>query len=363
MPNKILIIDDSPSEIKVLATILSPSYELLFATNGADALELLINGKPDLILLDVVMPGMDGYQVCRSLKENPRTAEIPIIFVTVRSYDADETIGLELGADDYIHKPFAPAVIRARIRNLLARRNAELALRAKTVQLERSNVELQDFAHIVSHDLKEPLRGIYTYVTLLAEDYSERLDSEAKNYIERTQRLVEHLSFFIDRLLDYSRLGYAELDWTTLDLNELVDEITEVVAPFFREQQAELRRVGHLPIIRGNGVRVAEIFQNLLINAAKYNDKSEKWVEVGYREDTSGPIFWVRDNGVGIAAQHHDMVFRIFKRLYEKDQYGGGAGVGLTIVKKIVERHGGRIWIESTLGEGTTFYFTLNGEM
>ncbi len=242
---------------------------------------------------------------------------------------------------------------------LVEARTAEL--KTAVEKLERSNRDLDEFAYIASHDLKEPLRGIHNYVSFLREDYDSKLDGEGRTYLERMQRLAERLTALIDGLLAYSRLSNRPLPMETVDMEAVLHDVAVDLEAALESQGVELRHVGHLPSVEGNPARIGEIFQNLIANAAKYNDKAEKWVEVGC--DTSGPVpvFYVRDNGIGIPEQHRENIFRIFKRLHEQSKYGGGTGVGLTISKKIVERHGGRIWLESTPGEGTAFYFTLSG--
>jgi light-regulated signal transduction histidine kinase (bacteriophytochrome) len=185
------------------------------------------------------------------------------------------------------------------------------------------------------------------------------LDDEGRSYLERMQRLTERMTALIDCLLALSRLGSAPLPMEAVDLNKLVDELCEDLAPSLQALQVRVLRIGSFPLVIGNPLRLREIFQNLIINGGKYNDKPEKWVEVGCQKREDEPVFYVRDNGIGIPFHHRENVFRIFKRLHEQDKYGGGTGAGLTIVKKIVERHHGRIWLESTEGEGTTFFFTL----
>jgi signal transduction histidine kinase len=224
------------------------------------------------------------------------------------------------------------------------------------------NKELDDFTYIAAHDLKEPLRGIHNYAGILKEDYAGQMDEGARQYVNSIQRLAERLSFLIDRLLAYSRVGSTELVHVQIDVDAVVDEVAEDLNRLWTKEGIELRRNGRLGTITGDATRVGEIFQNLISNAAKYNDKPSKWIEVGCNHSGTPPIFYVRDNGIGIAPQHHENVFRIFKRLHEVNKYGGGTGAGLTIVKKIIERHGGRIWLESVPGEGTVFYFTLGRE-
>lgn len=244
-------------------------------------------------------------------------------------------------------------------RDLTERRQAEARLQKYMLELERSNRDLDEFAYIASHDLKEPLRGIHNYASFLQEDFSDKLDDTGRNYLERMQRLAERQTDLINSLLAFSRVGNTELtvEWT--DLERILDNVAEDLKPYLATQQVELRRAGRMPSVLCNPVRAGEVFQNLIVNGAKYSDKATKWVEVGCDASGHTPVFYVRDNGIGIPAQHQEAVFRMFKRLHEQSKYGGGTGAGLSIVKKIVERHGGRIWLESVPGEGTTLYFTL----
>ena len=227
---------------------------------------------------------------------------------------------------------------------------------ARVVALNKS---LDEFTYIAAHDLKEPLRGIHNYASFLKEDYAPRLDETGRQYIDSIQRLSERLSTLIDSLMTYSRLGVTELVKAPVDVDGVVDAVAEDLDRLWTKEGIELRRIGHLGMVKGDAARIGEVFQNLLSNAAKYNDKPSKWIEVGCDRSSTPPVFYVRDNGIGIAPHHHENIFRIFKRLHEQNKYGGGTGAGLTIVKKIVERYGGRIWLESVPGEGTVFYFTF----
>lgn len=251
---------------------------------------------------------------------------------------------------------------------LRAKEDLEERVRDRTRELERrneelhqSNKELDDFAYIASHDLKEPLRGIHNFSSFLIEDYAGKLDDEGRSKLETLMRLTRRMEMLIDSLLQFSRLGRVDLAIDQVDLNETVAEVLDSLAITLKESGTQVRIPRELPTVRADRARVGEIFYNLIVNAVKYNDKPEKWIEIGALEEGDGrpPVFYVRDNGIGIAEKHHDSVFRIFKRLHGRDKFGGGTGAGLTIVKKIVERHHGRIWLQSSAGEGTTFYFTL----
>jgi len=246
------------------------------------------------------------------------------------------------------------------------RRRTEKSLKQLVAQLARSNQELEEFAHIASHDLREPLRGIRNYSDMLLEDYGEQLEEEAQAKLLTLQRLAGRMENLIESLLYYSRAGRVDLAWEDTDLNMVVDEVLERLGHSLSQGAVEVLIPAPLPKIKCDRVRVAEVFSNLIGNAIKYNDKAEKWLEVGCLEPErnngdkpSEYTFYVKDNGIGIPEKHLPAIFRIFKRLHARDKFGGGTGAGLTIVKKIVERHGGRIWVESTPGVGSTFYFSL----
>lgn len=234
-------------------------------------------------------------------------------------------------------------------------------LQAANAELQQSNRELDDFAYIASHDLKEPLRGIHNYSMFLLEDYADKLDADGRAKLETLMRLTRRMEVLIDSLLQYSRLGRIDLTMEQVDLNEVVAEVLENLDVNLKAEQAEVSVPRPLPAVVCDRVQVGEIFHNLIVNGVKYNDRARKQVEIGYQDGAGGeaPVFYVRDNGIGIPDRHYDAIFRIFKRLHARDRYGGGTGAGLTIVKKIVERHNGRIWVESVPGEGTTFCFTL----
>jgi two-component system, chemotaxis family, sensor kinase Cph1 len=254
-------------------------------------------------------------------------------------------------------------------------------------ELERSNKELASFAYAASHDLKEPLRGIHNFSTVLLEDYAQVLDDDGIEYLQTVVSLSVRMEALINALLRLSQLGQAQLREQATDLNELLDQVIDVFRASRQDSELiEIRIPRPLPTIQCDKVLVNEVFSNLIGNAFKYNDKAEQWVEIGYLEEVRGageqgsrgakeeelliidpcpmphppcPIFYVRDNGIGIPSHHLETIFRLFKRLHSQEKYGGGTGAGLAIAKKIVELHDGHIWVESTVGVGSAFYFTL----
>ncbi len=226
-------------------------------------------------------------------------------------------------------------------------------------ELEQSNRELASFAYAASHDLKEPLRGIYNYSNVLLEDYAHVLDEDGIDYLQTVVFLSQRMETLINALLRLSVLGQAELQRQPTNLNELLEGAIAVFYASYPQANLEILINRDLPTIECDPVLVGEVFSNLIINAFKYNNKAEKQIEIGFLEEAQSPIFFIRDNGIGIPEHHHQTIFRLFKRLHSQEKYGGGTGAGLAIAKKIVERHGGQIWVESTLGVGSTFYLTF----
>lgn len=252
------------------------------------------------------------------------------------------------------------------IRDISARKAADAAIHDYVSRLKRSNQELDDFAYIASHDLKEPLRGLSHNAQFLIEDFGEQLGDGAMRRLSRMTYLCRRMEQLIDDLLYFSRLGRQELAVQPADLNVIISDIELMMETTLHEKRVTLEVPRPLPIIVCDVPRVTEVFRNLITNAAKYNRRDEKRIEIGFlgrdtpaHDTEASPVFYVRDNGIGIEPRFYDDIFRIFKRLNEEDETTKGTGVGLTFVKKIVERHGGRIWLESTPDEGTTFFFTL----
>ncbi|MEH1897105.1 MAG: ATP-binding protein [Nostoc sp.] len=236
-------------------------------------------------------------------------------------------------------------------------------------ELQRSNEELDSFAYVASHDLKEPLRGIHNYANFLMEDYADVLDDDGIAKLQTLVRLTQRMEDLINSLLHFSRLGRAELSRQSVNLNEVVQQVIATLTIARPQSEVEFRIPQPLNNVQGDRAQINELFSNLMSNAVKYNDKPQKWVEIGFIEANgeskiapTSVTFYVRDNGIGISQEYLDKIFEIFRRLHGRDEFGGGTGVGLTIARKIVERHGGRIWVESTPTLGSTFYFTLSAE-
>ncbi|MBC1219926.1 ATP-binding protein [Nostoc sp. UCD120] len=242
-------------------------------------------------------------------------------------------------------------------------------LASMNFELQRSNEELDSFAYVASHDLKEPLRGIHNYANFLMEDYADVLDENGIAKLQTLVRLTQRMEDLINSLLHFSRLGRAELIRQPVNLNDVVQQVIGTLTIARPQSEVEFRIPQPLRSVQCDRAQINELFSNLISNAIKYNDKPQKWVEIGCVEGNgeskispTSLTFYVRDNGIGISEEHLDKIFQIFRRLHGRDDFGGGTGVGLTIARKIVERHGGRIWVESIPTLGSTFYFTLSAE-
>ncbi len=235
------------------------------------------------------------------------------------------------------------------------RERAEAALRQTSHELEDANRELKEFAYVVSHDLKAPLRGVSQLAGWLSTDYEDVLDAEGKESLELLVGRVKRMHNLIDGILEYSRVGRVREKLTRVNLNQLVPQVIEFVAP---PPHIKVTIADPLPIIECESTRIHEVFQNLLDNAIKYMDKPKGEIRITCVNTDSHWRFGVSDNGPGIDERHFGKIFQIFQTLSPRDQVES-TGIGLTLVKKIVELHGGKIWVESQVGAGSTFYFTM----
>ncbi|HOO50872.1 MAG TPA: PAS domain S-box protein [Alphaproteobacteria bacterium] len=248
------------------------------------------------------------------------------------------------------------------VRDLSEQRDLEIHRQLYMEALEISNRELDDFVYLISHDLKEPVRGIYSYAQFMAEDYNEMLDEDGKERLGSLMKMSRRMSELIDKLLEFSRINRSEPHTEEIDLDEVLSGVLEMMDSSIKEHQATITYKKKLPKIAFDPSRCGEIFYNLILNGLKYNTSSPKEIEIGMLDspnDSGQKIFYVKDNGIGIPEKHHDSVFKMFKRLHGRDAFGGGTGAGLTIIKRIINKHGGNIWIKSPSEGGTIFYFTL----
>jgi light-regulated signal transduction histidine kinase (bacteriophytochrome) len=222
-------------------------------------------------------------------------------------------------------------------------------------ELEKTNQELNDFAYITSHDLKAPLRGIATLADWISTDYADKLDERGRKQINLLTGRVNRMHDLIDGILQYSRIGRVKEEKVVVNLNELVSEVIDMIAP---PENITITVENELPTIECERTRIMQVFQNLIGNAVKYMDKPQGWVKVSCVEENAFWKFSVADNGTGIEEKYFEKIFKIFQTLSSRDEFES-TGIGLSLVKKIVEMHDGKVWVESKPGKGSTFFFTL----
>lgn len=386
----LLVVDDQPVNIQVLYRALNHSYDILMATSGEQALALCAKRVPDLVLLDVIMPGMDGHEVCRRLKANSRTREVPVIFVTAIDEPAEETKGLELGACDYISKPISPAVVSARVRGHLAlaesrallaetlasthRLNEELELRvaARTAELEKAS-KVADAANQakgqllanMSHEMRTPMNSILGMAYLAMQASPE---PRVVGFLSHIQKAGQHLLGLIDDILDVSKCeaGRMALDIADFDVASVV---ARVAAHFsFAASENGLRLVDRVDprlarAVRGDAMRLGQVLLNFVGNAVKFSDNGDVQIVVDVTsQDASGVQLHlaVSDNGIGIdTAQLPDLFQPFHQADVSSTRKYGGTGLGLAICRQLATLMGGTVGVDSEAGVGSTFWLDV----
>ena len=408
-PVKILIAEDSPTQAERLKyTLEKQGYLVTVTSNGREALREARVEKPTLLISDVIMPEMDGFQLCQTIKSDPELTGIPVILVTTLSDPHDVIRGLECRADNFIIKPYDDRYLLSRIQfvlvnsdlrdreqsnmgveiyfngrrhfitadrlqilNLLlstyeaaVQRNQELNrarndLQTVNAALEAANRELESFSYSVSHDLRAPLRVIDGFSQALLEDYAEKLDREGKDHLQRVRAATQRMGELIDDMLNLSRVTRREMRSESVNLSA----IAQAIAAELQRSQPE-RRVEFViaegMVANGDKGLLKVALENLLGNAWKFTGKrSEANIQFGMTEHQGNRVYFMRDNGSGFDMAYADRLFGAFQRLHDSHEFSG-TGIGLATVQRVVHRHGGQIWAEAEVAKGATFYFTLN---
>lgn len=375
MKANILIIDDDPNKLNLLEVLLKVlNQNIIKCNSGEDGLRALLKYEVAVILLDVRMPVLDGFETAKLIRERTKTSTVPIIFITaynVGEYNASK--GYSLGAVDYIFFPFNEEFLLAKVKvfldlyflrkkeqhqaEQLAKINEELLHANK--RLEQSNRDLEQFAYVASHDLQEPLRMVTMFTQLLDKKYSQQLDEDAHEYIQFAVNGAKKMQMLIHDLLTYSRISTQAKNFKIKDTTQILKEVILNLKPLIEENEAVITH-GNLPTLYCEETQIMRLFQNLLSNAIKFRKENEPpRIHVSCKYENDLHVFEVSDNGIGISSEYFERIFVIFQRIELQTRYPG-TGIGLSVCKKIVEWHDGNIWLQSKENEGTSFFFTLN---
>ncbi|MBF0442699.1 MAG: response regulator [Oligoflexales bacterium] len=371
--NKVLVVDDSPANIDLIRTRFSREpFEIFTADEGKEALRLLRKETPDIILLDFLLPDLSGLEVLEEIRRYHTMSSLPVIMLSATDDDKDIIEALRLGANDYVLKPISFQVLLARMMvhlkikaddMLLMRQKIELKeksdrIESQNLELERSNKALSQFAYIASHDLQEPVRKISCYCDLIEDEFKEKLGSYGDEYITKLRACARRMLRQINDLLAYSRVGRSTPQYKSTNANEVFDRVVDGMIENVAAGGIKVTR-DQLPFdICIEDCQLESLFQNFLSNGIKFRDKEEPMIHVSSTEDVNGWMFSFKDNGIGIAPEHHERVFDIFQKLHPEKEYPG-TGIGLAICKRIVENYGGKIWVNSEDGNGSEFCFSI----
>lgn len=352
--SRILIAEDNSELAFYLKSLLAGmGYATLRAKDGEDALNKTREWKPDLVLADVMMPKLDGFSLCRQIKQDPTTGGIPVVLLTALTHRNALIKGWESGADEYLFKPFHPTELRVRVRSIL---DLVEARKRREEEAERRR-ELEQFSYFASHDLKEPVRVMSNVSGLLKQRYQGKFSDDADQLIGFITEASERMQAVIDDLIAYSIVESTKLHPEPTSTQVAVEEATKNLNLAISETGACVS-FSSLPTVFGEKIQLVRLFQNLIGNAVKYRSEAAPRISISAKRVKDEWTFMVKDNGIGFDPKYAEHIFLIFKRLHDQTKYAG-TGVGLAICKRIVTRHGGRIWAESKPGEGATFYFTL----
>lgn len=365
----ILVVDDMPNNVSVLFSFLSQAgFKVLVAQDGRRALQTAEQAGPDLILLDVMMPNMDGFEVCSLLKTNEKTKNIPVIFMTALVDTTDKVKGFKLGAADYLTKPIQHEEVLVRInahlnvyklQRQLEEKNQQL--QDQTLELEKRNLELEAFARTVAHDLKNPLSAVIGLTEMLLMECTT-VDIPTEDSIENLQyvgQASQKMLSIIDALLLLANTSKQKMINTQpLNMLEIIEAVVQQRLAFMcKEVQGNIQYPREWPVAKGYAPWVEEIWANYISNALKYGGQPPH-IELGADYEKNGMIcFWVRDNGPGLLPEAQAQLFTPFTRLH-KDR-AEGHGLGLSIVQQVVQKLAGQVGVNSTFGQGSKFYFTL----
>jgi signal transduction histidine kinase len=380
-PVNILLVDDQPANLLALEAMLQGlGQNLIKAGSGREALKWLLTHEFAVILLDVKMPGMDGFETAAMIRERDKSRDTPIIFLTAGDKGHTDAVrGYAVGAVDYLVKPVVPEFVRSKVavfvelaqRAEQLRRQAELLRRSEhearelaearaelVADLEHKNRELESFSYAVSHDLRAPLRRIESFSRAVVDSQGDRLDEDGRRYLERVGEASRQMGELIDNVLYLARVSRAELRQQEVDLSAIAAAVIDRLREAEPEREVEVR-IRPAMMVLGDGQLLRIALENLLGNAWKFTAREPAArIELGQAQVAGEPTYFVRDNGAGFDMAYVDKLFTPFQRLHLASEYPG-SGIGLATVQRIIHRHAGRVWAEGLSGQGATFHFTL----
>jgi two-component system sensor histidine kinase/response regulator len=371
-PEVILVADDIPANVELLLDQLhSLGYETITATDGPSAVAAAFEQHPDLCILDVSMPAGDlgvddrstGFEVCRRIKRDPRTSRIPVIFVTALNDTSDRVRGIEAGGDDFLTKPHNRLVLGARVRSLLKLKAATDALEDSLRKLRELEKVRDDLMKMIVHDLKTPLTSVLATLEMLADGDFGQVTTPQKAAIGDAETKSEDLLGLIDDILEVARIEEANISLSLAPIapGALLAELVHEWGHRFQQESTtvSVSVADDAPVFSGDKGLVKRVFSNLIQNAVTHSSHAVH-LELSARRAGQGVLFTVTDNGPGIPPEYHDLIFRKFGQVeMPRSPRTRSSGLGLTFCKLVVERHGGRIWLKSAEGKGSSFYIEL----
>jgi two-component system sensor histidine kinase/response regulator len=369
---KILLVDDRPENLRALEAVLEPlGHDLLTARSGEEALGRLLREEVALILLDIMMPGLDGFETAELIKQRDKTREIPIIFLTAINQAIEHHLrGYALGAVDYITKPYDAHILRSKVSMFLdlhekreqlqaqagelrarleERNRAQRALKRRTAELARSNTELDRFVYVASHDLREPLDTMAGFLQLIARSVDRSGDDDVGLLIDRAVAQVARMREAMDTLLSSARPSDTLAASEVVELDRVLDQAIDGLDGVLGDGTRVIR--GTLPTVRGDYWQLVELVELLIENALRLDGDDTPEVRIEASEGPTEHLISIRDNGRGVDPHTAAGIFTVFA--------GGPDDIGLLTCRRIVERHGGRIWLESGPDGGSTVFLTL----
>jgi len=359
---RVLIVDDQEANRLLLRDLLeSQGHEVTEAVDGVEALQRVADAAPDVVLLDVGMPGIDGFEVCRRLKADPATATIPVLLVTALNQRDQRLLGIGAGANDYITKPIDKSDLSLRVRNAIRMHQLYVEIEGQYRRLEKLELLRDSLVHMIVHDLRSPLAGIRAYLDLMKMDGEGKLEPEMTQSIDEARKVAVDMTEMVSDLLDVSRLesGKMPLEVSQVDLGALATELAAGIGGATHRVTVRVEASAEQARIIGDPSVIRRVITNLVGNAVKFSPPASPIVLLVQGNSTEAKVS-VSDRGPGIAPTFHEMIFEKFGQVEAASQGAKhSSGLGLTFCKFAVEAHGGRIGVESVVGRGSTFWFTL----